>query len=276
MASHTTRISGRQQLIDYCLRRLGAPVIEINVDGSQIEDRLDDALQLFSEFHFDGVERVYLKYQITDEDIENGYILMKSTNSGFKSSDRNIAAVESGITENVPMEDLITSVIRVFQLRNTSIGMFDIRYQYALNELYSFGSFDLQHYSMIQQYLTLLSDILTPEKEVEFSRVTNKLSFPMTLRKEFRAGDYLIIECFRVLDPRVYPEIYSDRLLKRYTTALIKRQWGENLSKFEGVTLPGGVTFNGKRMIDEAQSEIDKIEEQVINEFELPPNFMVG
>ena len=276
MASHTTRISGRQQLVDYCLRRLGAPVIEINVDGSQIEDRLDDALQLFSEFHFDGVERVFLKYQMTQEDIDNGYIVMKSTNSGFRSADRNIAATEAGVTENVPMEDLITSVVRVFQLRNTSIGMFDIRYQYALNELYSFGSFDLQHYSMIQQYLSLLSDILTPEKELEFSRVTNKLTFPMTLRQEFNAGDYLVIECFRVLDPRIYPEIYSDRLLKRYMTALIKRQWGENLSKFEGVTLPGGVTFNGQRMIQEAQEEITRIEEQVINEFELPPNFMVG
>ena len=276
MASHTTRISGRQQLVDYCLRRLGAPVIEINVDGSQIEDRLDDALQLFSEFHFDGVERVFLKYQMTQEDIDNGYIVMKSTNSGFRSADRNIGATEAGVTENVPMEDLITSVVRVFQLRNTSIGMFDIRYQYALNELYSFGSFDLQHYSMIQQYLSLLSDILTAEKELEFSRVTNKLTFSMTLRQEFNAGDYLVIECFRVLDPRIYPEIYSDRLLKRYMTALIKRQWGENLSKFEGVTLPGGVTFNGQRMIQEAQEEITRIEEQVINEFELPPNFMVG
>lgn len=276
MASHTTRISGRQQLVDYCLRRLGAPVIEINVDGSQIEDRLDDALQLFSEFHFDGVERVFLKYQMTQEDIQNGYIVMKATNQGFRSADRNMSATEAGVTETVPMEDLITSVVRVFQLRNTSIGMFDIRYQYALNELYSFGTFDLQHYAMIQQYLSLLSDILTPEKELEFSRVTNKLTFPMTLSREFHPGDYLIIECFRVLDPRIYPEIYNDRLLKRYMTALIKRQWGENLSKFEGVTLPGGVTFNGRRMIDEAQSEIDKIEEQIINEFELPPNFMVG
>jgi len=270
------RITRRQQLIDYCLRRLGAPVIEINVDGSQIEDRLDDALQLFSEFHFDGVERVFLKYQMTQEDIDNGYIMMKSNNEGFDSADREMTATESGVTENVPIEDLITSVIRVFQLRNTSIGMFDIRYQYALNELYTFGSFDLQHYAMIQQYLSLLSDILTPEKEIEFSRVTNKITFPMTLTKEFLPGDYMILECFRVLDPRIYPEIYNDRLLKKYTTALIKKQWGENLSKFEGMTMPGGVTFNGKRMIDEAQAEIDKIEEQIINEFELPPNFMVG
>jgi hypothetical protein len=270
------RISGRQQLVDYCLRRLGAPVIEINVDGSQIEDRLDDALQLFSEFHFDGVERVFLKYQMTEEDITNGYITMKSSNTGFNSADRNLTATEAGVTETVPMEDLIASVIRVFQLRNTSVGMFDIRYQYALNELYTFGSFDLQNYAMIQQYLGLLSDILTPEKEIEFSRVTNRITFPMTLSREFQAGDYLIIECFRVLDPRVYPEIYDDRLLKRYMTALIKRQWGENLSKFEGITLPGGVTFNGQRMIQEAQEEITRIEEQIINEFELPPNFMVG
>ena len=155
------RLTGRQQLIDYCLRKLGAPVIEINVDGSQIEDRLDDALQLFSEFHFDGVEKVYLKYQLKQEDIDNGYITMKASNTGFADADRNVTATESGVSETVPLEDLIASVIRVFQLRNTSIGMFDIRYQYALNELYTFGSFDLQNYAMIQQYLNLISDILT-------------------------------------------------------------------------------------------------------------------
>jgi hypothetical protein len=270
------KISGRQKLVDYCLRRLGAPVIEINVDGSQIEDRLDDALQLFSEFHFDGVERVFLKYQLTNEDIENGYITMKSSNTGFKNEDRNLVATEAGVTQTVPMEDLIASVVRVFQLTNSSVGMFDIRYQYALNEMYSFGSFDLQNYAMMQQYLGLLADILTPEKEIEFSRVTNRITFPMTISKQFSSGDYIIIECFRVLDPRVYPEIYDDRLLKKYMTALVKRQWGENLSKFEGITLPGGVTFNGSRLIQEAQDEINKIEEQIINEFELPPNFMVG
>ena len=270
------RLTERQQLVDYCLRKLGAPVIEINVDGSQIEDRLDDALQLFSEYHFDGVERVFLKYQLTQEDIDNGFITMKASNTGFADGDRNVPATESGVSETVPLEDLIASVVRVFQLRNTSIGMFDIRYQYALNELYTFGSFDLQNYAMIQQYLNLISDILTPEKEIEFSRVTNKITFPMTLRQDFQPDDYLILECFRILDPRVYPEIYNDRLLKKYTTALIKRQWGENLSKFEGITMPGGVTFNGKRMIDEAQAEIDKIEETIISEFELPPNFIVG
>jgi len=270
------KLTGRQQLVDYCLRRLGAPVIEINVDGEQVEDRLDDAMQLFSEFHFDGVEKVYLKYVMKQEDIDNGYILLKASNTGFNSNDRNTTATEAGVSETIPMEDLITSVIRVFQLRNTSIGMFDIRYQYALNELYTFGSFDLQNYAMIQQYLNLLSDILTPEKQIEFSRVTNKITFPMTLRREFSPGDYLVIECYRVLDARIYPEIYNDRLLKKYTTALIKRQWGENLSKFEGVTLPGGVTFNGRRMIEEAQQEIDKIEQQIISEFELPVDFAVG
>jgi len=270
------KLTGRQQLVDYCLRRLGAPVIEINVDGEQVEDRLDDAMQLFSEFHFDGVEKVYLKYVMKQEDIDNGYILLKASNTGFNSNDRNTTATEAGVSETIPMEDLITSVIRVFQLRNTSIGMFDIRYQYALNELYTFGSFDLQNYAMIQQYLNLLSDILTPEKQIEFSRVTNKITFPMTLRREFSPGDYLVIECYRVLDARIYPEIYNDRLLKKYTTALIKRQWGENLSKFEGVTLPGGVTFNGRRMIEEAQQEIDKIEQQIISEFELPVDFTVG
>lgn len=272
------RLTGRQQLIDYCMRRLGAPVVEINVDGSQVEDRVDDALQLFSEYHFDGVEKIYLKYELTQEDIDNGFIEMKAKNTGFDSKDRNITVEElgPGIQETIPMEDLITSVIRIFQLRNTSFGMFDIRYQYALNELYSFGSFDIQNYAMMQQYMSLLSDILTPEKQIEFSRVTNKIYFPMTLKREFRAGNPIVIECYRVLDPRKYPEIYNDRLLKRYITALVKRQWGENLSKFEGIQMPGGVTFNGQRMIQEAQEEITKIEEQIINEFELPVDFAVG
>jgi len=272
------KLSGRQQLIDYCMRRLGAPVIEINVDGSQIEDRLDDALQLFSEYHFDGVERVFLRYTLNAQDIERGYIEMKSSNTGFEEKDRFIQSTEARIGGpiSIPMEELITSVLRVFQIRGTTLGMFDIRYQFALNELYQFGSFDIQNYAMIQQYTQLLSDILTPEKQIEFSRVTNRLHINSGLNQEFTAGDVIVMECWRILDPRAYPEIYNDRLLKRYMTALIKRQWGENLSKFEGIQLPGGVTFNGQRMIQEAQEEITRIEEQIINEFELPPNFEVG
>ena len=270
------RLTGRQQLVDYCLRRLGAPVVEINVDGSQIEDRLDDAMQLFSEFHFDGVEKVYLKYQLKQEDIDNGYIVMKAENTGFDDSDRNVTATEAGVTETVALEDLITSVIRVFQLRNTSIGMFDIRYQYALNELYTFGSFDLQNYAMIQQYLNLISDILTPEKQIEFSRGTNKITFPMTLRQEFHAGDYIIIECYRVLDPRIYPEIYNDRLLKKYTTALIKRQWGGNMKKFDGMTLPGGIKFSGQQIYNEAQEEIETLEKEMIMNYSIPVTDMIG
>ena len=245
--------TSRQTLKDYALRRLGAPVIDINVDDSQVEDALDAALQFFAEYHFDGVEKVYLKHQVTSSDITNGYLDMDSIDSN------------------------VISVIKMFNLSVNSVNMFDVSYLLALNDF--FGTFTpctLTNYTITKQHLEMLEDILDPEKNVRFSRVTNKLYGDFSWDDDLDAGDYLVIEAYSVLDPETYTEIYNDRLLKKYITALIKRAWGNNLSKFEGVQLPGGVQFNGQRILEEAMAEIEKIEEEVQDKYELPPDFMVG
>jgi len=275
-------INSREKLKDYCLRALGAPVVEINLADEQIEDRLDDALRFFSEYHFDGVEKVYLKYQVTSTDISRGYIELKSDNrkavgGGLENSDAIIDATEEGRTdEDVLIENLITSVTRIFPFTQQSVGMFDIRYQYALNDLYTFGTIDLVQYDLTQQYLTLLRQFLSPDKSVRFSRVQNRLYIDMNWAQQVAAGMYLIIECYRILDPRIYPEVYEDRLLKRYATALFKKQWGVNLSKYSGIKLPGDITLRGTEIASEATTEIDNLEKEIISKYELPADFMMG
>ena len=246
--------TSRQELKDYALRRLGYPVIEINVDDSQTEDRLDDALQFFAEYHFDGVEKMYYKHQITSTDITNGYIDMDSVDTS------------------------IISVNRMFQFSDSTVNMFDIRYQMALNDFYGLrsGLSNLAYYDQIKRHLSLIQQTLDPEKQIRFSRVTNRLYGDFDWSDETDAGEYLMIEAYTVLDPETYTEIYKDRLLKQYITALIKRQWGANLSKFENIQLPGGVSFNGTQIFEQAQSEIERIEEEVQLKYELPPHFMVG
>jgi hypothetical protein len=243
----------RQQLKDYSLRQLGAPVIDVNVDDSQIEDCLDDALQFFAEYHFDGVELAYPKHLITQIDIDNNYLDMDEIDSN------------------------IITVNRLFNISTSTINMFDVQYQMALNDF--FGSFtpgSLANYSITKSNLEMLQDILNPEKNIRFSKVTNKMYGDFNWSDELNVGDYLVMEVYRLLDPETYPEIYNDRLLKKYFVALVKRQWGNNLSKFEGIQLPGGVQFNGQRILDEAREAIDKIEEEVQDKYELPPDFSVG
>jgi len=249
--------SSRQTLKDYCLRRLGSPVININVDDSQLEDRLDDALQLFAEYHFDGVERMYFPYQVTAQDITNQYI---NTN--------NISA------------NIIT-VLRVFPFSESgsaASNFFSARYQMHLQDYFGLrnGNFNLAYYDIAQQYVNLVQDYLEPEKAFTFSRVTNKLRLDTNWSEVLHAGDYLMIQAYVVLNASDYPEIYNDRLLKDYYTAIVKRQWGQNLSKFSGIQLLGGVQMDGQKIYDEAQTTIDKIEEQLQNKYELPPDFMVG
>ena len=246
--------SSRQNLKDYALRRLGYPVIEINVDDSQVEDRVDDALQFFAEYHFDGVEKMYYKHQITSTDITNGYVDMDSVDSS------------------------IISVTRMFQFSESTVNMFDIRYQMALNDFYGLrsGLGNISYYDSIKRHLSLIQQWLDPEKQIRFSRVTNKLYGDFNWSEDLDAGEYLLIEAYTTLDPETYTEIYNDRLLKQYLTAQIKRQWGANLSKFENVQLPGGVSFNGTQLYEQAQQEIEKIEEEVQLKYELPPQFMVG
>ena len=245
--------ASRQALKDYALRKLGDPVIEVNVDDIQVEDAIDDALQFFSEYHFDGVQKVYLKHQVTQSDVDNEYIDMDAIDSR------------------------VVSVLRMFEIQTHSTNLFDVSYQLSLNDF--FGTFTpgtMTNYTITKQHLQMLSDILDPSKNFRFSRVTNRLYIDMDWENDVEIGNYIVIEAYTSLDPQTYPEIYSDRLLKKYVTALIKKQWGMNLIKFEGVQLPGGVAFNGSRILDEAKEEIDKIEEQVGDLYELPPDFMVG
>lgn len=281
------RPNTRQTLIDYCLRNLGHPVIEINVDDDQLDDRVDEALQFFSEYHFDGVEKVYLKYQITATDVQNGYISLsynasspnQFTGAPGASGQREdqMTVTETGSSDTVVnIENLITSVLRVWQYSAGSMNMFDVRYQYALNDLYTFGTIDLVNYTVTQQYLGLLRDTLSPEKAVRFSRRSNKLFIDMNWSRDGTVGSWIIIEAYRVMDARVYPEIYDDMLLKRYLTALIKRQWGANLSKFNNIQMLGGVTFNGAQLFLEANAEIKEIQDRMQASFELPPMPEVG
>ena len=249
--------TSRQELIEYCLRRLGKPVVEINVDDDQLQDRADDAFQYFAEYHYDGVELVYLKHQLTADDITNGYIDLTS---------------DGGIDAS----NLIVSVSRIFSIPGRTINMFDIRYQLALNDLYTIGRLDLIHYTMYQQYMNLVQDILQPDKRIRYHPVTNRLHIDTDMDENFSSGDYIVIEAYRILDPATYTEIFKQRLLKDYLTASIKKQWGQNLIKFEGVQLPGGVSINGRALYDDAVQELEKIQEEAELRFELPPDFIVG
>jgi hypothetical protein len=244
-------VTSREQLKEYCLRRLGSPVIEINVDGDQVEDRIDDAFQFYREYHYDAVEKVYLKHEITSQDITNQYI---------------------------PMSDAVTGVERVFPFMNKSTGtnIFDIKYQILINDLYTLMSTDLIYYTEVRQELELINQLLVGQKPIRFNRNMNRLYVDMDWAADVVPGTYIIVECWRILDPDTFTDVYNDMMLKKYATALIKRQWGENLKKFAGVQLPGGVTLNGEVIYQEAVTEILQIESDIQNRFELPVDMFTG
>jgi|TARA_Y100000385_G_C13009349_1_gene600941 hypothetical protein len=249
MANPTTR----QELIDYALRRLGAPVIEINVDEDQLEDRADDALQFYQEYHSDATMRVYLKHQITAADITNKYV---------------------SLGEN------ILNVKRVFPIGNSqsSINMFSVKYQLHLNDIYDLSYIgDLMYYEMVQQYVSLLDMKLNGSGEhIRWNRHMNQLHLDVNWETDINEGDYIIVEAMRIVDAASYSDVYNDMFLKQYITALIKQQWGANLIKFEGMQLPGGVTLNGRQIFDDATTELQTIREQMQLNYEMPVDFYVG
>lgn len=270
--------ASREQLKDYCLRKLGYPVIQINVDDAQIEDRLDDALQFFAEYHFDGVEKVYMRKQITQTDMDRGYIVLT------ESTPADPTAVVP-IVEAPPLDPDGSSIITVtkcFQLYDTlgGTGMFDARYQIALNDLYGLRtntySQSLITYAITRSHMQMLQDLLTPEKTLEFSRVTNRIYVNMDWKEQAFLGQYMMFEAYKILNPETYTDIYNDRTLKLYTTALIKQQWGANMMKFGGMELPGGIVLNGAEIFQEASSEVQKLESEMQSKWELPPQFFVG
>ena len=238
---------------EYCLRSLGKPVIEINVDDDQVDDRIDEALQYFAQYHYDGIERVYLKHAITQAEIDRA-----ATNTSETATDKVDNTITAAWTEGkgfLPVPDSVMSVVKIFDFtdKNTT-NMFDVRYQLRLNDLYDFSSESIIHYQMTRQHLDYLDHVLVGEKPIRFNQHQNRLYIDMDWTNDLAVGEFLIIEAYRKLNPDTYTDIYDDIYLKRYATALIKRQWGANLSKFEGVQMLGGVTLNGAKLFEEAQA----------------------
>jgi len=329
MASPATR----QQLIDYCLRRLGHPVTEINVDDDQLSDRLDDALQYYQDFHTDGVERIYFKHQVSATKIlltssnaasyqlnetvvgqtsgAKALVINYQTVAGFASSystslllqgattsftvgerivgtSSNVSSIvsqfmygdiDNGYIDMGPASDGIIGVVRVLPFSATNTGldyMFDLRYQLRLNDLFDLMNTSIIYYQQVKAHLDMIDMLLVGEKSFRYTRHQNRLYVDMRWGSDVRLGEIMLIECYRILNPDTWVDVYNDRFLKRYATALIKRQWGENLKKFSGIQMPGGVTLNGQIIWDESMAEIKELEYEAWTTYNEPPNMMVG
>lgn len=243
--------STRDEFKEYCLRALGKPVIEINVDDMQVEDRIDSALRFYWDYHFDGTEKTYFKHQITADTKANKYI---------------------------DMPENIIGAVKMFPVGdpNTSSGdIFNIRYQIALNDLYTLANVALVDYYLMHEKLALVQELLVGKPMIRYNRHRNRLHIDEAMG-DLKVGQFLVIECYEIVDPTVYGDVWADRWLQFYVTQLIKRQWGQNLSKFEGLQLPGGVQFNGRQIYDDAQAEINKLEEEMLNAYSLPVGDLVG
>ena len=277
--------TSKQELKDYCLRQLGAPVLEINVADEQVDDLLDDAIQLFNERHFDGVERMYMKHQLTQDDIDRGIATGTSgvgivTTTGVSTNVSGITSITSNFYETsnfLPVPDSVIGIEKVFKFDTSTISgsMFSIKYQLFLNDLYQFNSIDLLQYSMVKTYLEDIDFLLTTDKQIRFNQRQDRLYLDIDWKTE-SVGDWIIIDCYRALDPTTFGGVWNDSFLKKYFTALIKRQWGQNLTKFRGVKLPGGIALNGREIYDDGQREIDYLREKMSMDYEAPPLDMIG
>jgi hypothetical protein len=276
--------STRQELIDYCLRKLGAPVLEINVAQEQIEDLVDDAVQYFQERHFDGVYPTFLKYKITQDDIDRG----KASGAGgvgVTTTTGTSTIVGTATTFNyyensnyLQVPNSVIGVNKIFTFggsNSISSGMFSIKYQLFLNDIYYWGSTELLTYAMTKTYLEDIDFLLTTQKQIRFNQRQDRLYLDIDW-SGVKAGEYFIIDCYRMMDPSSYSQVWNDSFLKKYLTSLIKRQWGQNLIKFQGVKLPGGVELNGRQIYDDGQRELDVIMDQMSSTYELPPLDMIG
>ena len=247
MAQPTTR----KEFKEWCLRKLGKPVIEINVDQDQAEDRIDEALSYYWDYHFDGTENTFLKHQITQTDIDNGYIT---------------------VPEN------IIGAVNIFDLGSNitaSTGMFNVQYQFVLNNLHDFINYNMVNFYMSMQHLQFMEEILVGKQPIRYNRHINRLYID-TDWKRLTVGNYIVAECYSIVDPATYADVWKDRWLQNYATAKIKYQWGANLTKFSGMQLPGGLTFNGEKIMDDAAAEITRMEEEMISSYSLPVSDMIG
>lgn len=246
-----TKPSSREELKDYCLRRLGFPVIEINVSFDQLEDRIDDALQLYKKYHYDGTELVYLPHKINQTDIDNKYIEVDPT-------------IER-VTKIAPLST-----------GGSVANMFSFEYQFRLNDMRSMINIPTTNYVITQQNLQLLHDIFTGEISFEFNYNTHKLRPAVKWGTDLKLDDWILTECYIIVDPDEYKSVYNDSWVKSFTTELFRRQWGENMMKFGGLELPGGIILNGKDTFDIAQQNIDRLEEDLEQKYQAPPMFIVG
>lgn len=243
--------TSRTELKNYCLRRLGHPVIEINIDEDQMQDRIDDALEYYRDFHYDGVERTFYKHQVEQADRDNGYIDIPTNINGVI----NVFPIGTGLNAN---------------------NLFNLRYQITLNDIYDWSHAQFQNYTESMRRIALMEEIFVGKQPLRFNRHMDRLFIDMDWNARTVVGEYIIIEAYRVLDPDTYTSVWGDRWLRQYTTQLFKRQWGENLKKFEGMQLPGGVQFNGQQIWQEADEEIKRLEEEVITTYSMPAMDMIG
>ena len=277
--------SSRAELIDYCKRQLGAPVLEINVADEQISDLVDDAVQMFQERHYDGVVQMPLKYKVTQADIDRGRSRGNNKAVGIVTTTATSTIVGTAVTfsyeENsnyIQLPDSVIGVNKIYRFdgSNTiSNNMFSVKYQMFLNDVYYFDSIELLSYAMVKTKLEDIDFLINTEKQIRFNIRQNRLYMDVDFAS-LTENDYLIIDCWRILDPNDFTRVYNDRFLKRYLTALIKRQWGQNLIKFQGVKLPGGIELNGRQIYDDAQVELDKIQTEMMSSYEIPPLDMIG
>ena len=245
-----TQPASRTELREYCLRALGKPVIQINVEEDQLEDRLEEGLQMYQEFHGDATIKTFLKHEITQDDIDNSYVTLLEATIGVIA----VFPLDSGSTKN----------------------MFDVRYQLYLNDIYDLTKTSIVSYYQVQQHLGVLQEVFSGKPGMRFSRHQDRLYVDVDWSKEFNVGDYLVAECVQIVDPTTYTDIFNDMWLKQYTTELFRKQWGNNLIKYQGTQLPGGTTLDGGRILDEAKSNIEILLQDLEGKYQFPVDFAVG
>lgn len=246
-----TKPANREELKDFCLRQLGFPVIQINVDDEQVNDAIELAFEYWNEFHFDGTERTYVKHQITQQDKDNKYI---------------------------QLSDQIIGAVRIFPIggTNASMNMFDLRYQLRLNDLWDLSSTSYVNYSLTMQHLATLNLIFTGQTPIRFNKINNRLYIDHDWANDVEVGEWVIVEAMVITDPNAFTAVWNNRMLKKLATAYVKKQWGANMSKFDKMALPGGVTMRGVDIYNEAVSDIASAEQEIRNTYEQPPAFLVG
>lgn len=243
--------ASREEFKEFCLRQLGFPVIQINVDDVQLEDNIDIAVQYFHEYHYDGTERTYLKHQVTNTDVTNQYIQLGSGVNG---------------------------ATRIFPVggTNQSMSFFDMRYQLRLNDLWDLSSTSYVNYTLTMQHLRTLDMIFSGETPVRFNKINKRLYIDCIWGTDISAGEWIVVEGTIITDPNAYTLFWNDRMLKKLGTAYFKKQWGNNMKKFGGMQLPGGITMQGQQIFEEAVAEIKEIEQEIQTTYQQPPGFLVG